>query len=229
MTNLMESIKQAQIEKCWKNRNLKEDPCEELIRYGHCRHCPEYSRVGRSLLNREIPEGSIEEWTKNIAGEKESGSAGDLSIVIFRIKNEWLGLNSHCFTETVELKPIHSIPLRTDNLFSGVVNVNGELLICISASHLLDISDEIVTEDSNTKNVYKRMVVVNKDSERYVFPVDEILGVVRIDSEDLRKAPVTLSKSPNTFSVGVYSIHDKNVGILDETKFFNSLKRSLAW
>jgi chemotaxis-related protein WspD len=144
-----------------------------------------------------------------------------------RIKNEWLALKTIYLQETTGVRPVHRVPLRTNNIFMGIVNINGELLLCISLADLMEYAHE---EDKwkDDAMVYKRMVVINKDSERYVFPVDEILGIYRIASSDLKEPPVTLSKSPVTLIEGVFNLNEKKVGLLGEDKFIHALKRSLG-
>lgn len=217
-------------EKCWKEIGVFGNAtCEKLNIWGHCRHCPEYSKAGRKLLDRPIPKGLVKEWTSIFASEKEVVAPGTTSVIVFRLKSEWLAFKTIFFQEAVEVRPVHSVPFRTNNVFRGLVNVNGELLICISAIDLLGIQHEEEEVKNEKKHVYKRMVVVNKDGQRFVFPVDEFIGILRISQDLLQKAPATLYKSPNAISAGIFPMNSRNVGLIDEDKFFHVLKRSLVW
>lgn len=229
MNGAIKLINSTLPEKCWKEIGVfGNGTCEKLNNWGHCRHCPEYSKAGRKLLDRPIPPGLIQEWTSVIASKKEAETQGTLSVVVFRLSGELLAFKTIFFQEAVEVKKIHSIPSRTNNIFLGVVNINGELLLCVSAPALLGIN-ETAEDTENKKRIYKRMVVVNKDNQRFVFAVDEFIGIVRISSDNIQKAPATLYKSPNSLSAGIFEMNNKNVGLIDEDKFFQSLKRSLNW
>jgi chemotaxis-related protein WspD len=193
----------------------------------HCRNCVEYNKAGRTLFDREVSDEFLEEWTRNLTGIKETEALNTISVIIMRVKNEWLALKTIFLQETTNIRVVHRVPLRTNNVFKGIVNINGELLLCVSLADLL----EYTHEDEKGKDdamIYKRMVVVNKGGERYVFPVDEILGIYRIPSSDLKEPPVTLSKSPMTLIEGIFNLNEKKVGLLGEDKFVHALKRSLA-
>jgi hypothetical protein len=45
----------------------------------------------------------------------------------------------------------------------------------------------------------------------------------------LRTVPVTLAKSPSAQTAWCFELDGRNVGLIDEKKFFNSLDRSLRW
>jgi chemotaxis-related protein WspD len=213
---------------CWKQRGVFGDSsCSKLADIIHCRNCVEYNKAGRTLFDREVTQEFLEEWTTNLTGIKETEALDTVSVIIMRIKNEWLALKTIFLQETTNVRPVHRVPLRTNNIFKGIVNINGELLLCISVADLLEYAHE---EDKGKDDaiIYKRMVVVNKDGERYVFPVDEILGIYRIPLSDLKEPPVTLSKSPMTLIEGIFNLNEKKVGLLGEGRFIHALKRSLT-
>jgi len=212
---------------CWKQQGVFGDfSCLKLADIVHCRNCAEYNKAGRTLFDREVSDDFLEEWTKNLTGIKETEALDTISVIVMRIKNEWLALKTIYLQETTNVRPVHRVPLRTNNVFKGIVNINGELLLCISVADLLEYAHE---EDKwkDDSMIYKRMVVINKNGERYVFPVDEILGIYRIASSDLKEPPVTLSKTPTTLIEGIFNLNEKKVGLLGEGKFIHALKRSL--
>jgi len=99
--------------KCWKDVGVWGlSTCEKLDKYIHCRHCPEYSKAGRQLLNRPIEKESITEWTAQFSKEKVETQGASLSVVIFKIENEWLAIRTEYFQEIQEWRPFHSIPFR---------------------------------------------------------------------------------------------------------------------
>jgi chemotaxis-related protein WspD len=214
--------------RCWKQIGVFGDfSCPKLVGIVHCRNCAEYNKAGRSLFDREISGEFLKEWTDNLTGAKEVEALDSISVIVFRIKNEWLAYRALYLQETTNIRPVHRVPLRTNNVFKGVVNINGELLLCVSLADILEYAPEENVEMADIM-IYKRMVVVNKGGDRYVFPVDEILGIYRISLCDLKEPPVTLSKSPATLIEGVFNLSQKKVGLLAEDKLINSLKRSLG-
>jgi hypothetical protein len=70
---------------------------------------------------------------------------------------------------------------------------------------------------------------VGTGRERFAFDVNEILGVRRVSCAGLRTVPATLAKFPSAQTAWCFELEGRNVGLIDEKKFFNSLDRSLRW
>jgi chemotaxis-related protein WspD len=216
-------------DKCWKEIGVDgTSSCDKLVNYIHCRNCPTYSAVGRTLLKKEFPPEYLKDWTELLSLKKEIQASELVSVLIFRLKTNWLALTTNCFRETVHIREYHSVPFRTNNIFKGLVNVNGELLLFFSVDNLLGIESENVDETSE-KVIYNRLVILSKDGNQYVFQVDEIKGVVKISNDAINKSPITVSKSPIALTKGVFNYDEEAIGLLDETKFFNALKKVLEF
>lgn len=200
--------------------------CPELETRVHCRHCPVYGAAGRQRLDRELPPGYLEERTAVMAQQKEMARAGTLSVMVFRLANERFALKTVFFQEAAEMSPVHTLPLRVNRVFRGLVNINGELLLCLSVTDLLDLTN--METDEPARTVYERMMVVCREGNRFVFPVDEILGVRRIVPEELKDVPATLSRSARVMTRGIFLLKGQPVGLLDEELFFPGLARSLT-
>jgi chemotaxis-related protein WspD len=85
-------------DRCWNAIGVSGDrSCAELLEMIHCRNCPVYAQAGRSLLEREIPANYQLEWATSVAEEKTEPAAGTLSVVIFRLGQEWLALSALLF------------------------------------------------------------------------------------------------------------------------------------
>jgi chemotaxis signal transduction protein len=106
-----------------------------------------------------------------------------------------------------------------------MVNVNGELLLCVSLQAALGLP----SEENKEPGVRPRLCIVGAGRERFAFGVNEILGVRRVSRSSLQKVPVTLSKSPSAQTGWCFELEGRHVGLIDEDKFFNSLDRSLRW
>jgi chemotaxis-related protein WspD len=212
---------------CWKEIGTFGDrSCPELSALGHCRNCPVYAAAGRRLLDRGFPDGYREEWTARLADSKDAGEVETISVIIFRLREELLALKTVFFQQAAEAALPHAIPLRTGEVFKGVINVNGELVLCVSVTALLGITgDEGKTAG---RNVYPRLVVVSLDGQRFAFPADEILGVHRFPVALLQELPATVSRSIRALTAGILPWQGKTVGLLEEEKFFAALSRSLT-
>lgn len=137
-----DSMTPDDIEECWREIGVSGDrSCPKLDDHLHCRNCPTHAQIARKLLDRPLPPGYRDEWTQHFAGRDEKAPEGEEidSVLIFRIGEEWLGLPAAICREIAEPRPVHSLPHRRSEAVRGIVNVRGELLICISLPALLGI------------------------------------------------------------------------------------------
>ncbi len=222
------SLNSTQAERCWKSIGVFGDrSCERLQRHRHCRNCEAYSEAAKSLFDREVPDEELRTWTKQLAEGKEVEVAGSVSVLMFRVRAEWLALPTEHFKEVVDIRPVHPVPFRSNQVLLGLVNINGELVPCVSLVHLLRLEDETSAGNADARKGRQRMVVVERNKQRFVVPVDEILGVRRISMEHVERAPATVTKSPAALNRGIFEVEDKAIGWLDEDRFFAALEESL--
>jgi len=108
----------------------------------------------------------------------------------------------------------------------GLVNVRGELLICVCLGRLLGIDYNFSHEGQRA--LCDRLVVAEWQGNRLTFPVNEIHGILRYHAEELKEAPATVAKADSSFTRGVVAWQDRMVGHLDEELLFSTLNRSLS-
>jgi chemotaxis-related protein WspD len=216
-------------EPCWKRIGVRGDAsCEHLARYGHCRNCDEYARIAKSLFDREVPCDELRETTIQLAGDQPAKPGTTVSFLVFRIQTEWLALPTQYFQEVVDPRTIHVVPFRSNQVFKGLVNINGELLPCFSVGDLLQLAPEPGDEPARQGRKSGRLVVFAKDRKRYVFPAHEILGVRQLALDVMDAPPSTLGRCTETFTRRVMELEDRAIGWLDEEKLCSALERSLA-
>jgi chemotaxis-related protein WspD len=144
---------------------------------------------------------------------------GNYSVFIFRLGKQWFALPTHFLKEVTLPKQIIPIPYKTNSILLGTVNINGELRLCVSAHTLLGITP---TASSN------RMIVIAKEGEIWVFPVDEIEGTVHWNSKELKILPFTPSRSIQNYLAGEMKTESKEIYLFDEELLFSALQRSLT-
>jgi chemotaxis-related protein WspD len=217
----------AELDACWQKLGVYGDrTCPELQKVIHCRNCSVYSNAGIALLNRPLPEHYRRERTEHFAREQKLRMPARRSAIVFRIGAEWLALATQAFLEVAEVRAIHSLPHRRGGLVLGLVNVRGELLICIALSRLLGL--ENVTPEKQPGIAQSRLMVVEWEGHRLAYPVNEIHGIQRFQPEDLKSLPTTVAKSNACFTQGLLHWQERTVGLLDAPRLFAALNRSLA-
>jgi chemotaxis-related protein WspD len=180
-----------------------------------------------SLLAREPDDSYIAEWTSLLAGDSGPKDMAEASVVVFRIGEEWLALSTYICKQVADKRHVHSIPHRRDKFLLGMVNLRGQLTLCIALNQLLEIHAEDIDGKTTQELSDKRFLAIQKENETWVFPVSEIFGVIHTDLAKVQNVPVTVSKSTANYLKGVIPWNQKNVGLLDEELIFFSLRRSL--
>lgn len=214
---------------CWKRIGVwgQDTPrCPELKRVIHCRNCEIFTQTGRNLLERALPQEYKDEWTQVLLEKKEEEFLGTLSVVIFRIQGEWLALPAQIFAEIIHPGPVHAVPHRKAQVLLGVINVHGEIQLCVSLQRLLGLEEEGSGKEDDPER-YERMMVVNKEGEQWVFPVDEIHGIHHVRPELFQNVPVTVAKAKSTFTKGIFKWDDNYVAFLDDELLLYTLARSV--
>jgi chemotaxis-related protein WspD len=214
---------------CWNQIGVFGDgTCPELAKVIHCRNCPVYAAGGRSLLEREPPADYLREWTQALAEAKDEDQAEDtLSVLIFRLGREWLALPTHVCQEVAEMRPIHILPHRSGPVLLGLVNIRGQIRLCVSLRELLGLEPG---DDSGRTMNHKNprcLVVIAGDSDHWGLLVDEIHGIQRFHLSAIRDAPVTVAKAAPRLTKGVIDWQDTGVGYLDDGLLFLALRKEV--
>jgi chemotaxis-related protein WspD len=188
----------------------------------------EKETAAHKLLERVANEEYLAECASLLQKEKHAEEIiTEHSVVIFRLGSEWLALSTLIFAEVTDKKSIHRIPHKSDGLLLGVVNLRGQLQLCISLPNILQIINgkKIVEEKKEGR---MKMIAIKKGNDRWIFPVDEVYGINRFNISELKNVPVTVTKSSANFLKAIIPWEDKNVGYIDEELLFMSLNRSIA-
>lgn len=207
---------------CWNHIGaLGDGTCATLKERIHCRNCPTYWEAGRSLLERMPPPGYRDEYTGLLAMPKQAGETALTSVVVFRLGGEWFAFKTKLLAQVAPMRRPHTLPLRSGGIIAGLVNVEGELVLCASLAGLLGV-------EPDAESVGARMIVLGEAGRRWAFAVDQVLGVRRIDDSAMEAMPDTLAGSAGVMGRGIFLAGDHRVALLDEQSVFNSLNRAAA-
>ena len=217
----------TELSTCWNHIGVYGDSsCSELPKFVHCRNCPVYSSAAVQLLHRPLTPEYRNEQTEHFAARRKGPTLGKISVLLFRIANEWLALPTQAFQEVAEQRLVHSLPHRRQAIVLGLVNIRGELVICVSLHRLLGL--ESVTPRDKARIVHERLLVARWDGHRLVFPVNEVQGIHRLHPEEIKPAPALLAKSSQSYTQSIFVWRDRAVAFLDADAMFSTLNRSLS-
>ncbi len=208
---------------CWREIGIYGDvSCEKLEEYANCRNCPEYSRFGMMQLNQPVDSEYLEANTRMMQRDREERVSVARNVIIFRMGSEWFAICLKYFLEVSIARMIHSVPFRTNDVFLGLVNVNGELIPCFSLHRLIGLKADPISV-SGTKS---RMMVIGKENEMFAFHVDEVLNAQRVMADMVTELPSTVAESARSMTDAVFRYRDINVACLMEEKLMNTFNLS---
>jgi chemotaxis-related protein WspD len=252
-TDLAAGRSSVVIDDCWNRIGVRGDrSCPELQEHAHCRNCPVQRAVAAELLAHPVPGEYAAVWTEHVSRPVQAAALDTASSVIFRVGTEWLALPAAAIQEVSNLRPVHRVPHRTSGVLLGVVNVRGELLICVSLARVFGIESEAApasaapgaaapgTPDRGgldrsrpdrsrpDRAMRKRLLVIRRKDLRAACPVDEVYGVHRYATTALSAVPATVAKAGTRYSHALLAWREQTVGVLDEELLFAALKRGMA-
>ena len=215
-TELQTKESVAPVEACWEETGVHGDrSCPTLQTVVHCRNCAVYSKAGVQLLDRPLLPEYRRAWTEHFAQKRPTTIPAVVSALVFRIASEWLALPTSALQEVAEHRPVHSLPHRRLGVVLGLVNIRGELLICASLEHLLELG--------RPRSRYEpagRLVVTRWDGQQVVFPADEVLSVNRFPALETECRAAVIK--------GALMWQGRSIGLLDPDLLYAALNRSLT-
>src|SRR3954447_3973469 len=167
---------------CWNSIGVRGDrSCPELIEFVHCQNCPVFAAAGRRFLDAPSPVGYLDEWTDRLAEHADELSCDLISVLVFRLADEWLALPIQTLVEVTPPRPVHRVPYRA-GLLAGLVNIRGEPYLCAHLAKLLRVgrkagapggADPSGNDDRRQGPALApdRLLVVRRDADRWVFRV----------------------------------------------------------
>jgi len=218
------------INDCWNTIGIWGDElsrCPELDKLIHCYNCSVYSDAGRKLLDRPVDKEYINEWTDNLSTPRASTNHNLKSALVFRLGNEWFALPSGIVREITQCDKHHSLPHRKNQILRGLVNVRGELLLCVSLGYLFNLNKKEIDAETHA-TIHERYIVISDNGNHYAFPVSEVKDTLRYDAANLQKTPSTINDGSSNYIEGVIEHQDCHIGLLDTDLIFSSLNRNIS-
>ena len=186
------------LDHCWRRIGVYggDHSCPMLVETLHCRNCVIFSDAARTLFNREAAIDDDAE-TQHAGNAQESLRPA----LVFRLGEQWLGLPPLLVAEVAGRQPIRRLAHRTTGRLEGVVNVRGELCLCVALGELLGLGDRGET------GATARMVLVSDAHTRVLaFRCEEVLGLQHFPEATLQPPPDTLPEPLRQCVEGLFAM-----------------------
>ena len=229
---------QAPMPECWRLIGVSGDrSCPELERFIHCRNCPVLAEAARGFFDRPHPPGYLDAWRAVLEEPETPLVADSRSLLVFRLATEWLALPAASLVEVTPVRRIHTVPHRAGSSLAGLVNIRGELQLCLSLHALLGLPGgprppAPVGGAESEADAVPRLLVLERSAgraaERWVIGVDEVAGVQRVPAAALRPVPATVGQAASRCSAALFAWRDHDVAVLDEERLFAAFHQAVA-
>ncbi len=128
-------------------------------------------------------------------------------VVIFRLADEYYGLDIQTVQEIVRMQAVTSIP-GSDFWVEGITNLRGRVVPVIDMRERCGVEAGDYTAET-------RIVVVNSTKGLAGLIVDAVSEVIRIPGEQVEPPSTIVSVPANTYLRGVAKLEDRLVSLVD--------------
>ncbi|MBV4492654.1 chemotaxis protein CheW [Pseudomonas oryzicola] len=207
----------AHVDDCWNRIGVHGDKqCPLLARHVHCRNCEVYAAAATRLLDRYTLMDN-HQAAQAAPAEEASG----VSMLLFRLGEEWLALATASLAEIAPLQAVHSLPHQRSRVLQGVANVRGALVPCLSLADLLGVQPG--SAEQRGGRATPRMLILAADGGPVVMAVEEIDGIHRLDPQLLDSG-----QDATRFTAAVLQWRGRSVRVLDDQHLLSAVQRSLS-
>lgn len=137
-------------------------------------------------------------------------STMDNRYVVFKIENEYYGINIESVIAIEKMENITRIP-NSPEYIKGVINLRGDVITLISLRNKINLEDKDIDSDS-------RIIVVSKDDITLGLIVDSSSEVMEIDPDKIDAPPSTSENESSEHVSGIGKINDRLIILLDLSK-----------
>lgn len=182
-----------------------------------------------NLLDRPVNPAALSAAAALAAQPAQLHSSATLGVLLFKLDEETLAVPARMLRRITPHARPSAIPHRSSGLLRGLCNIRGELVLCADLRHMLGMPPRKEADESAAAaSDQRRMVVIGPADASWVFEVDAILGVERIDPAALRTPPLTVEHAIGAFVTGLTEIDSTAVTVLDGERILAGFKAALA-
>lgn len=182
------------------------------------------------LLSRTPDAAYLRAWQETlrhaIFGEQDRK---ERAAVLFRVGEQWLGLDPQALTEVRPWAPVRQIPGRTNSVFRGLVSIRGELHLCGDLHALLGVAVDPPPGPAGhaPRGPRSRLLTVGTEGHRWTLEVDEVRGVMAYAAASVLPPQSTVAKALMHITDGLIPFDEVLAARIDPPRLLASLERSL--
>lgn len=190
----------------------------------------EHNHAGAALrlLDQPVSAADLIAAAAGAATPTETRARGTVGVLLFRLDDETLAVPARILRRTTPFTRPTPIPHRSSVVLRGLCNIRGELVLCADLRRLLGLPTHGTGNSKTTTSDACRMVVIGPADASWVFEVDALIGIERIDPTRLRPPPLTVGHALGAFVAGLADIGGTSITVLDGERILSGFKAGLA-
>jgi chemotaxis-related protein WspD len=187
----------------------------------HCHNCAVFTAAAQTLLDRPAARDYLTELTEFVSEPLAKRKLADCSAVLVRIGGEHFAIGTGSVQEVAEVAPPRRVPHRGNRVFEGLVNVRGQLELCVSVAGMLGIPKR-----KDQKPQTPCALIVMHAGQRWVLLIDSVLGVQRFHQSQLIDPPAA-SRTDSPYVTALVVHEGEHFGWLDIARLCCDLAESV--
>jgi purine-binding chemotaxis protein CheW len=179
-------------------------PSEDVANFYNL-YCPNATLEDRATLRQRAD--NLKQAVEGIKATSEL-----MSLAVIGLNNEYFGLDLDLVREFIDVSNLTRIPCCPNHII-GNMNLRGEIVTLVDIRNVLNLP-------STSVSVGTPAVVVQVDDIVAGLPVDEVLEMVYLNSDDVKPLPSVLSAFGEQYVRGTAFFEEKMLRLLDLPKIF---------
>lgn len=168
--------------------------------------------VSSTAAPRPVPQsGTVERPVEHPAAEHLSSD--ELQIVVFRLDNQYYGVEINRVEAIIKMQSITRVP-HSHMYVRGLTNLRGSVLPVIDLRRRFSLPDGETTKDT-------RIVVLMVEAEKVGMIVDGVSEVVTLAAGSIEAAPAMVTTIDTTYLTGIGKMEDKLVMLVNMGRVLN--------
>jgi chemotaxis-related protein WspD len=188
----------ANYDDCWRRIGVAGDlSCPELVAHVHCRNCPRFGAAAAQFFDRPVQLASAPTFAPPANPPRDQ-----LRLFVFWVAGHPFVLDYRWLVEIAPVANARRIAHRSGRLLQGLVNVRGELLLCIALERLLGLAS-LEPDASAVSRALPRLVILRGPRGTWSFVASQVQGIEYVDPDSIEAAPVALPRPMDTLVSGL--------------------------
>jgi chemotaxis-related protein WspD len=176
----------------------------------------------QSFLYRPIPPGWRAEWATGLASPVDTGENRQTKLFVFRLGNEWFGVDPGIVSEAARVVPVRSLPHDDSAIVAGLVSLRGRVLVLLKLAEFLQVSRR------EPDPALHRLLIFRHDEWRFGALAGEVAGFLRFPAAQVLSLPATHGRDETAFAHGLFTRPGRSIIWLNTGRLFPALQARLA-